>query len=108
MLKYQTRIINDELLDIVCTTSSDGTSQVLLQTRPENTEPITHEDGSITESTAYDGFTAEKKYMVNLPTYNPKTLIPFTSDNERIEFVQTLSVGQYMPYSEPQESSEEE
>lgn len=107
MPKYQIKIIDDELLDIVCTTSSDGTSQVLLQTRPENTDPVINEDGTITETTAYDGFVAEKKYMVNLPSYNPRTRIPFTSDDERIEFVETLSVGQYMPYTEPEEEGGE-
>lgn len=101
-----TMTIEGDVLDGVITTSQDDEGSncytIALQTQPN----FVNEDGEEIEN-PYDGFSAVKKYRLNLPSFNPSNQKVFASNDEVMGYVLSLPDNCFSPwFDDPVEESE--
>ena len=93
-------------LDGIVSTVKDANNNdcytITLQTQPN----FLNADGEEIEN-PYNGFTAIKKYRLNLPHFNPSTQKSFSSKDEVITYAMSLPENYFSPwFDDPVEESE--
>ena len=101
-----TMTIEGDVLDgvVSCHKDDEGTNcyTITLQTQPDY---IDAEGNNIEEP--YDGFSAVKKYRLNLPSFNPSNQKVFASNDEVMVYVLSLPDNCFSPwFDDPVEESE--